>query len=78
MIRLALRLSLHSGREALIRLIVTMTAVAVGVAILLAVLADFHAFQVTNNRPFWEGTQQTQNGQLNQPHFERGTLELQQ
>jgi hypothetical protein len=45
MFRLALRLSLHSGREALIRLIVTMTAVAVGVAILLAVLADFHAFQ---------------------------------
>src|SRR6266516_1933323 len=67
MFRLALRLSLHSGREALIRLIVTMTAVAVGVAILLAVLADFHAFQVTNNRPFWEGTGSTQNGQLNEP-----------
>jgi FtsX-like permease family len=67
MFRLALRLSLHSGREALIRLIVTMTAVAVGVAILLAVLADFHAFQVTNNRPFWEGTAPTQNGQLNEP-----------
>jgi hypothetical protein len=41
--------------------------VAVGVAILLAVLADFHAFQVTNNRPFWEGTGSTQNGQLNEP-----------
>jgi hypothetical protein len=67
MFRLALRLSLHSGREALIRLIVTMAAVAVGVAILLAVLADFHAFQVTNNRPFWEGTAPTRNGQLNEP-----------
>jgi hypothetical protein len=67
MFRLALRLSLHSGREAFIRLIVTMTAVAIGVAILLAVLADFHAFQVTNNRPFWEGTAPTQNGQLNEP-----------
>jgi hypothetical protein len=67
MFRLALRLALHSGREALIRLIVTMSAVAVGVAILLAVLADFHAFQVTNNRPFWEGTGSTQNGQLNEP-----------
>jgi hypothetical protein len=67
MFPLALRLSLHSGREALVRLIVTMTAVAVGVAILLAVLADFHAFQVTNNRPFWEGTGPTQSGQLNEP-----------
>jgi hypothetical protein len=67
MFRLALRLSLHSGREALIRLIVTMAAVAVGVAILLAVLADFHAFQATNNRPFWEGTAPTRNGQLNEP-----------
>ena len=68
MLRLALRLSLHSGREALVRLLVTMTAVAVGVAILLAVLADFHAFQVTNDRPFWEGTQRTtQAGKLDEP-----------
>jgi len=67
MLRLALRLSLHSGREALVRLVVTTAAVAVGVTILLAVLADFHAFQVTNNRPFWEGTGSTQNGQLNEP-----------
>lgn len=57
MFRLGLRLTLRSGREALIRLIVTSAAVAVGVAILLAVLADFHAFEVTNNRPDWEGTQ---------------------
>ena len=57
MYRLGLQLSLRSGREALIRLILTMVAVAVGVAILLAVLADFHAFQVTNNRPSWESTQ---------------------
>jgi hypothetical protein len=67
MFRLALRLSLHSGREAFVRLLVTMIAVAVGVAILLAVLADFHAFQVTNNRPFWEGTQQTRGGQRGEP-----------
>jgi hypothetical protein len=59
MYRLGLQLSLRSGREALIRLILTMMAVAVGVAILLAVLADFHAFQVTNNRPSWESTQGT-------------------
>jgi hypothetical protein len=57
MYRLGLRLSLRSGREALIRLILTSVAVAVGVAIMLAVLADFHAFQVTNSRPSWESTQ---------------------
>ncbi len=67
MFRLALRLSLHSGREALIRLMVTTTGVAVGVAILLAVLADFHAFGVTNDRPYWEGTQRAQNSQPSEP-----------
>ncbi len=56
MFRLGLRLSVQSGREALVRLIVTSCAVAVGVTIMLAVLADFHAFQVTNQRPNWEGT----------------------
>jgi FtsX-like permease family len=56
MFRLGLQLTLRSGREALVRLIVTATAVAVGVVIMLAVLADFHAFQVTNHKPFWEGT----------------------
>jgi hypothetical protein len=68
MLRLALRLSLNSGREALVRLAVTTAAVAVGVTILLAVLADFHAFQVTNSRPFWEGTvRTTQGGKLDAP-----------
>lgn len=68
MLRLALRLSLSSGREALVRLAVTTAAVAVGVTILLAVLADFHAFQVTNHRPFWEGTlRTTQGGKLDAP-----------
>jgi hypothetical protein len=68
MLRLALRLSLSSGREALVRLAVTTAAVAVGVTILLAVLADFHGFQVTNNRPFWEGTRRTtQGGKLDAP-----------
>lgn len=63
MFRLGLQLTLRSGREALIRLIVTASAVAVGVAVLLAVLADFHAFQVTNNRPYWENTQAIQGHQ---------------
>jgi len=56
MYRLGLRLTLRSGREPFVRLLVTAAAVAVGVAIMLAVLADFHAFQVTNSRPSWEST----------------------
>lgn len=54
--RLGLRLTLRSGREAFVRLLITAGAVAVGVAIMLCVLADFHAFTVTNNRPSWEST----------------------
>jgi hypothetical protein len=59
MCRLGLRLTLRSGREAVIRLLVTACAVAVGVAIMLCVLADFHAFEVTSNRACWECTQGT-------------------
>jgi len=57
MYRLGLHLTLRSGREPLVRLIVTALAVAIGVAIMLCVLADFNAFRTTNNRPYWEGTQ---------------------
>jgi hypothetical protein len=57
MYRLGAQLSLRSGRESLVRLIVIAAAVAAGVAIILAVLADFHAFNVTNNRPAWENTE---------------------
>ena len=56
MFRLGIRLTVRSGREAFVRLVVTSCAVAVGVTIMLAVLADFHAFEVTNHRPNWEGT----------------------
>jgi hypothetical protein len=59
MYRLGLRLVARSGREAVLRLVVTSLAVGVGVAILLAVLAEFHAFQATSNRPSWESTQGT-------------------
>src|SRR6266700_983810 len=51
MYRLGLRLTLRSGREPFVRLLVTAAAVAVGVAIMLAVLADFHAFRVTSYLP---------------------------
>jgi hypothetical protein len=56
MIRLGLRLSLQSGREALIRLLLTTAAVGIGAALLFCVLADYHAFQVSNNRQCWECT----------------------
>jgi hypothetical protein len=57
MIRLGLKLVLASGRDALTRLAVITAAVAVGVALLLAVLAEFHAFQAESNRQCWECTQ---------------------
>ncbi len=59
MLRLGWQFTVRSGREGVTRLIITGAAVAVGVAIMLCVLADFHAFQVTGNRPCWECTQGT-------------------
>jgi hypothetical protein len=56
MYRLGLRLTLRSGREAFIRLLVTMAAVAVGVTVLLVVLADFNAFQSANAKPAWQNS----------------------
>src|SRR5690348_8674715 len=56
MLRFGLRLTLRSGREGLVRLLVTAAAVAVGVALLLGVLAEFHAFQANANRPCWSCT----------------------
>jgi len=56
MLRLGLRLTLSGGREALVRLAVTAVAVAVGVALLLGVLAEFHAFQANADRQCWECT----------------------
>jgi len=56
MYRLGLHLTLRSGREPFVRLLVTAVAVAIGVSIMLVVLADFHAFTTANNRPYWEST----------------------
>jgi hypothetical protein len=53
---LGLRLVLASGREALTRLLVITVAVACGAALLLCVLAEFHAFQADSNRACWECT----------------------
>ena len=57
MLRLGLQLTLRSGREALVRLLITAAAVAVGVALLLGVLAEFHAYQTNANKQCWSCTQ---------------------
>ena len=59
MLRLGLQLSLRSGREGLVRLLVTAAAVAVGVALLLGVFAEFHAYQANASKPCWSCTQGT-------------------
>jgi FtsX-like permease family len=56
MFRFGLRMSLRGGREAATRLALTTLAVAIGVALLLCVLADFHAYQASSNRSCWECT----------------------
>jgi hypothetical protein len=56
MFRLGLQLTLRSGREALVRLLITAGAVAVGVALLLGVLAEFHAYQTSADQPCWSCT----------------------
>ena len=55
-LRLGLRLALRGGREAFVRLILITASVAVGVGVLLTVLADFHAFNATNGRQCWQCT----------------------
>jgi hypothetical protein len=53
MIRLALRLTLGGGREALTRLVVTAAAVALGAAMLLAALAAISALNAQSLRTGW-------------------------
>lgn len=62
MIRLGWRMTLRTGREALIRLAVTMAAVGIGVALLLNVLALYHGYTDTIGRPCWTCTGQDQFG----------------
>ncbi|MGI5239970.1 FtsX-like permease family protein [Dactylosporangium sp. CA-139066] len=56
MLVLGARLTLRSGREALARLVLIAAAVAVGVTVLLAVLAEFNAFQATAQTRCWQCT----------------------
>lgn len=61
MLRLGLRLSLHSGKEALTRFILTTVAVGIGTAVLFAVFAEFNAFHAASGRQCWECTAQKPN-----------------
>jgi hypothetical protein len=56
MIRLGLRLTLQSGREAMVRLLITAAAVAIGVGLLLSVFAEFHAYEIDTNKQCWSCT----------------------
>ncbi|SDD30983.1 FtsX-like permease family protein [Sanguibacter gelidistatuariae] len=53
MIALGLRLSLSGGREALVRLVLTAVAVAIGVGLLLVTLAGINAVGTQNDRYAW-------------------------
>jgi hypothetical protein len=53
MIRLGLRLTLASGREAALRVLVTAAAVALGVGLLLACLAGVNGLQAQTDRGAW-------------------------
>jgi hypothetical protein len=53
---LGVRLVLRTGKESLVRLVLIACAVAIGVALLLVVLADFHAFQSADSQRCWECT----------------------
>lgn len=56
MIRFGLRLALAGGREAMARLVVIAAAVAVGVGMLLTVVASVHATDAQNARYAWLNT----------------------
>ncbi|ROR37514.1 ABC transporter permease [Kitasatospora cineracea] len=56
MIRLGLRLAVSGGRDALLRLLVTAAAVAIGVGLLLTTLAAVNAVHTQNDRYAWFNT----------------------
>jgi hypothetical protein len=56
MIRIGLRLTLGSGRDAALRLAVTATAVALGVGLLLACLAAVNGLHAQTDRGAWLDT----------------------
>jgi len=52
-IRLGLRLTFGSGREALLRVLVTAAAVALGVGLLLAAMAGINGLHAQSDRGAW-------------------------
>jgi hypothetical protein len=56
MIRLGLQLVLRSGREALVRFLAMVVAVAIGAFVLLGLFAEFHGFEATARTPSWSST----------------------
>ncbi len=56
MMRLGLRLTLGSGREAALRVLVTAAAVALGVGLLLACLAAVNGLHAQTDRGAWLDT----------------------
>ena len=56
MIRLGLRLTLGSGREAALRVVVTAAAVALGVGLLLVALAGVNGLRAQTDRGAWLDT----------------------
>src|SRR5579863_1166782 len=70
MIRLGLRLTLGSGREAAMRCLVTAAAVALGVGLLLAALAGMNGLQAQSQRSAWLDTA----AQATQPSQSSGGL----
>jgi hypothetical protein len=70
MIRLGLRLTLGSGREAALRVLVTTAAVALGVGLLLASLAGFNGLHAQTDRGAWLDT----SAQASQPTSTSGGL----
>src|SRR5437660_4648795 len=53
MIRVGLRLTFNGGREAVIRLVMTAAAVALGVGLLLVTVAGINAVHAQNARTAW-------------------------
>jgi hypothetical protein len=74
MIRVGLHLSLHSGRTALTRLVVTVAAVGVGVGLLLSVMAIYHGYETTAARACWACTGHSRPGEA--PPDEPGSASI--
>ena len=53
MIRLGLRLTISGGREAVIRLVILVTAVGLGAGLLLAAVSGINAVSAQNDRHAW-------------------------